>query len=275
MVTRLTPRRETIRALFALSGNQCAFPGCTQRLINDRNQFTGQICHIEAALPGGQRYNINQSDEERRAYDNLLLLCYQHHVETNDGNEFPVDTLRRFKRDHEALFRGFDFQIDEVALCMIIAEMDQYWAEIERLNTTEHTMVDLAFPIDVRSSFLDILRGFEDSIKRLSGNHDTVRLSDDALQQDFEALLQTRGVDPQIFDNVPYFENPFHSRNWELHNLGIPNLMMRIRIDLIHLEVKYLEEFLKTNGKDAVAQERLRDLKVKLADLAQNAITAD
>ncbi|HPB04579.1 MAG TPA: hypothetical protein PLH00_07075, partial [Bacteroidaceae bacterium] len=128
-MARLTPKADVIRALFARSGNQCAFPGCVQPLISERNRFIGQICHIEAALPGGERYNPKKNDEERRAYDNLLLLCYPHHIETNDVDEYPVDTLRRFKRDHEALFEKSDFKIDESALYKIIAEVDRYWAE--------------------------------------------------------------------------------------------------------------------------------------------------
>jgi hypothetical protein len=86
-MTRLTPKSEVIRALFARSGNQCAFPGCAQLLVNHKNQLIGQVCHIEAATPGGERYNQRQTDEERRDYNNLLLLCYPHHVETNDVDE--------------------------------------------------------------------------------------------------------------------------------------------------------------------------------------------
>ncbi len=48
-MARLAPKAEILRALFARSGNQCAFPGCTQPLINDKNKFIAQVCHIEAA----------------------------------------------------------------------------------------------------------------------------------------------------------------------------------------------------------------------------------
>lgn len=274
-MARLSPKAETVRALFARSGNQCAFPGCTQPLISDRNQFVGQICHIEAALPGGERYNPAQSDEERRAYDNLLLLCYPHHVETNDLDGYPVERLRQFKRDHEALFEKSDFKIDEAALYKIIAEMDQYWAEIEKLNTLEHTMAELAFSIDVKSSYLGLVKSCEENIAYLSSFHDTFRNSDDALQKDFDSMLQRKGIDPRIYEDVPYYENPFQNRNWELHNLGIPNRMQQLCIHLMHMEIKYLEEFLKTNSKDAEAHARLQELKKQFAELAQHAIAVD
>ena len=274
-MARLSPKAETVRALFARSGNQCAFPGCTQPLISDRNKFIGQICHIEAALPGGERYNPTQSDEERRAYDNLLLLCYPHHVETNDLDGYQVERLRKFKVDHETLFEKSDFKIDETALYKIIAEMDQYWAEIENLNTLEHTMAELAFSIDVKCNFLGLIKSFEENIAYLSGFHDTFRNSDDALQEDFNSMLQRKGIDPRIYDDVPYYENPFQHRNWELHNLGLPNRMRQLRIDLMHMEIKYFEEFLKTNSKNSEAQARLKELKKQFAELAQHAIVVD
>ncbi|MCK0201371.1 hypothetical protein [Ornithobacterium rhinotracheale] len=52
-ITVLTRQR-----LYAMSGNQCAFPGCIQSFFNpDDKANISNICHIEAAEPGGQRYN--------------------------------------------------------------------------------------------------------------------------------------------------------------------------------------------------------------------------
>lgn len=93
---------KTLKRLFALSGNICAFPGCTKRLVNQRNAKDSNICHIEAANVGGERYNPNMTDEQRADYDNLILLCIQHHDETNDETIFTVDKLRVMKKNHES-----------------------------------------------------------------------------------------------------------------------------------------------------------------------------
>lgn len=90
---RLAIKVDVLKALFARSGNQCAFPGCTQPLINAKNKYIGQLCHIEAASRGGERYNPDGNDEHRRRFENLVLLCYRHHVETNDVDEYPVERL--------------------------------------------------------------------------------------------------------------------------------------------------------------------------------------
>lgn len=101
---RLPPRFTTLRDLFLRSGNECAFPGCDRRLVNHKGQWVGEVCHIEAAMPGGERFNAAMSNEERRAKANLVLLCHDHHVETDDPDEFSVSVLQGMKADHEARF---------------------------------------------------------------------------------------------------------------------------------------------------------------------------
>jgi hypothetical protein len=102
--TRLAPTWETLRELYLKSGNQCAFPSCTKVLFNAAGVFVGQICHIEAAAPGGERFNSQQTNEERRHVSNLILMCYDHHVETNKVDAFPVEKMRHIKEEHERKF---------------------------------------------------------------------------------------------------------------------------------------------------------------------------
>jgi hypothetical protein len=96
--------RATIKRLYGLSGNECSFPGCNKRLVNDKNALDSNICHIEAAEMGGERYNPNMTDAERADYKNLILLCVQHHAETNDVEKYTVDILRMMKQNHESQY---------------------------------------------------------------------------------------------------------------------------------------------------------------------------
>lgn len=57
-------------------------------------------------MPGGPRFNQDMSNEERRAKENLVLLCGQHHVETHDEDEWPVEKMAQMKSEHEDHFRG-------------------------------------------------------------------------------------------------------------------------------------------------------------------------
>lgn len=101
---RLAPVKDVLRDLYLLSGNQCAFPGCKSTILNEKGNLVGQVCHIEAAMPGGERFNPSQTNEERRAFPNLMLFCYDHHIETNNVEKFTVKRLKKMKRDHEKKF---------------------------------------------------------------------------------------------------------------------------------------------------------------------------
>lgn len=95
----------TIKKLYSMSGNHCAFPDCTQMFFNvDNKTNVSNICHIEAAEQGGQRYNPNSDDEYRRSFDNLILLCPNHHKVTDDVQKYTVTVLKDMKKQHEAKF---------------------------------------------------------------------------------------------------------------------------------------------------------------------------
>ncbi len=99
----------TVRRLDTLSGNQCSNPNCTRKLIaRDGETIISKICHIEAASPDGPRYNPHMTDDERRHYENLILLCDEcHSIIDNKEKEdqYPVELLKKWKRNHENFIR--------------------------------------------------------------------------------------------------------------------------------------------------------------------------
>jgi hypothetical protein len=79
------PSRPTVKRLFALSGNRCAFPRCSTPLVDPQSgSIVGEVCHIKGEKPGAARYDPNQSNEERHGFDNLILLCNVHHKVADD-----------------------------------------------------------------------------------------------------------------------------------------------------------------------------------------------
>jgi hypothetical protein len=95
------PTTATIKRLFALSGNRCAFSKCASTLI-DGKKVVGRICHIKARNEGGPRFDPNQTPVERHEYDNLILMCGRHHdVIDDDEDAYTVEYLHRLKAKHE------------------------------------------------------------------------------------------------------------------------------------------------------------------------------
>jgi hypothetical protein len=110
------PSKATLKRLFALSGNRCAFPKCGTQLAQGTT-LIGEICHIKGRQPGSARHDASQSDEQRNSYTNLLLLCPNHHAVIDDDVEsYTVERLLKMKADHEAAATAVsDADADRVA----------------------------------------------------------------------------------------------------------------------------------------------------------------
>jgi len=153
---RLNPTWETRRQLFLLSMNQCAFPGCTHSIIDQYGHFIGEICHIEAANEDGERFNPNQSNEERRHISNLLLMCPTHHKVTNNVALYDVAALKKIKADHEG--KSFSNEgitsLSDAFLDNNIGELACYPRNLEALNISDFERNSATFFKDAK----DIIR---------------------------------------------------------------------------------------------------------------------
>lgn len=64
--------------------------------------LTGEVCHIKGTRPGSARYDPGQTDVDRHAYANLVLMCPTHHTVIDDDEEaYTVEHLRKIKAAHE------------------------------------------------------------------------------------------------------------------------------------------------------------------------------
>lgn len=93
----------TRNALYAKSGNRCAYPGCNKELITDDTN-NSNICHIISRKPNGPRHDPKYIDYDNE--ENLILLCRNHHNEVDKNVEkYSVDILHDMKKIHEQLIR--------------------------------------------------------------------------------------------------------------------------------------------------------------------------
>jgi len=102
-------------------------------MLNKDGGFVGQICHIEAAEEGGERFNPAMSDEERAAFPNLMLMCYEHHVITNDVDTYPVPVLHAIKAEHEAKFT-------DAAQAIMDGDPSQLAADVMQIGTANRAV---------------------------------------------------------------------------------------------------------------------------------------
>ena len=94
---------KTRKELWAKSGNRCAI--CKKELVNqiseDEGSFIiGDECHIISSSAEGPRHKPGIEDYD--SYENLLLLCKNHHREIDENcASYTEELLHYIKTSHE------------------------------------------------------------------------------------------------------------------------------------------------------------------------------
>mgnify|MGYP001160562095 CR=1 FL=1 len=131
------PSRKTVLRLYAMSGNACAFPKCTTPIFSEGANL-GEVCHIRAHRDGGKRYDAGQSDVERHSFENLILLCCNHHKKVDDLDlTYTVGKLEAMKLAHEAKC-GRDEEPGDVFIAKRLSD------DLERRIAAEAKLIILA-----------------------------------------------------------------------------------------------------------------------------------
>lgn len=227
------------RALLARSGNRCAFTGCTKPLVNAKNVYEAQLCHIESVSHKKQRYNPKLTKEEVNGYNNLMFMCLKHHNETNDEIIFPTDVMRKMKYDHESKYVESPFHFDLSHLFIIQKESEDYWLEVEKANNDEHIFPELRMEINTNSEYEEL-------------NID---------------ITKTVNSIEELIDMI---DEKDKNNNWEVFNLGFPNHINKIKILLDQMRIKYFEAHIKSNPSDMESKSKLDTLRKEFLETARN-----
>lgn len=172
------------------------------------------------------------------------------------------------KQTHEAVHGQKPFKVNEAFLHRLEWEMEGYWTALEHANRNEHVIPELAVPIRTGMPASEQFADLYKSLERLTRFHADLLTADKSLNADIRKHLASLGYDLKAYDAVPYYENPFFDRNWEIHNLALPNFSTDLLVALKQTEVRFLEEYAKTHCNDAAALEKLEAAKADLHRMA-------
>jgi hypothetical protein len=196
------PTITTIKKLFSLTRNRCAFPGCTNPLINASGVLIGEVCHICADNPGGKRYDPHQTEAERQAFSNLIALCANHHkVIDGDDVAYTVAALQEMKRQHEAKATK-PFVISDDLTARIVAFMAG--------ATLARGLVEIAREIDaVIKAIAEVPPSVKKSPKEIFVEEllQTLRFAP-------KGVIQHFAVDPAHLELAVFFSRIFKSSGW-------------------------------------------------------------
>lgn len=104
MSGRKNPKQATVNLLWARAAGHCELCGrdVTYTLSSGHRGKYGEVAHIEAYSPDGPRFNAEQTEDERNAIDNLMLLCPSCHKDIDEHpGDYSVDFLKSRKLHYE------------------------------------------------------------------------------------------------------------------------------------------------------------------------------
>lgn len=84
------------------SNPECGVPTSGPNLGKDTANCIGEAAHIAAASPGGPRYSLDQSYEDRKSINNGIWLCVNCATRIDkDVHRFTIEILKQWKRKAE------------------------------------------------------------------------------------------------------------------------------------------------------------------------------
>lgn len=170
------------------------------------------------------------SDEEINSYGNIMFMCYEHHIETNNEEVFTVDVLKNMKIEHEAKYILSPMVVDMSHIFSLRKETEEYWKKVEVVNNTEHVVPDLKIDINTQASY-------------------------DELNNELSFTLKS-------LDNLFFsFDKADKDKYWETFNLGLPNYMTIAMVLIEQMRIKFYEAYLANNPHDNTIKNKLEQLR--------------
>lgn len=216
-----------IKRLFAFSGNQCAEPSCYKSMIaEDGKVVIGEVCHIAAASKDGPRYREDMDDDDRRSFDNLILLCDEHHkMIDNEVNlaSYQEDLLISWKKEHQERFQNKPIEVaDDIVNKSIQQIVKNNNGITNQLNVTgdspeikiKNTINNYANAHKEVEEQIIIQEIFDNAIELSKGDSVSVKYKDDGKLTHTLKKIKINFKDKNHEDEVRmYFTNSFNKKN--------------------------------------------------------------
>lgn len=147
--------------LWAQSGGRCEFPGCNELVYRDgltlKEDNFAHMAHIVAASPSGPRGDTEESPELQVDFDNLMLLCFDHHklIDGKNATHYTIEQLREHKQNHEDRIRRQTAVGPEYATTVVRFQANIRDRRVEVSVPQAYEALHPRFPADDKGVLLD------------------------------------------------------------------------------------------------------------------------
>lgn len=210
---------KSIKLLWSNAAGRCSFTDCNERLTVEQAAHSaphtlGEMAHIKGKKKGSNRYDETQTDSKRDSYENLILLCPNHHtlIDKSENEEtFSVDVLLNMKRNHETtISRRLDSaQISDAKelkdqIAIFLAENHQAWLQYGPLseNARKNPQSDEIYAIWLSERLSTIVPNNRMIVDLLDDHRKLLGRPDQGVVSQF--LSHAKSYEKWVNDEIPY-----------------------------------------------------------------------
>lgn len=148
----------------------------------------------------------------------------------------------------------------------------------KKLRAHNRHLRDFQLKINENNSIEDNLRILDDNINQISELFEDFHHADEQCEQDLyeltkKAKLSAKSI--KLLKDVPYYENPFVNRMWEMHNIGVSNTMTETIKNILQLKVNTYQLMVTNNPADQSLLKKYKSAQKDLEDYIENAGLVD
>jgi len=137
-----------------------------------------------------------------------------------------------------------------------------YWKKLDTVFKLRELYARPEF--DTSYNDLEIIKMIENALKGLERIHELINNSYDQMMEDLKELLSKLRFNIKKLNIIPYHENPFFDRDWEIRILGMSNHVIYLRGGILQLKVRALEKEYISNPKNKKIELKLKKAKEQL-----------
>lgn len=128
----------------------------------------------------------------------------------------------------------------------------------------EKSYNDFKITINPNATILDNYNDLCEKINVINNYLDMFHSSDEECLKDLHYVFERLNLPIERIDEIPYSENPFINRNWEIHNLGVNNTNSFIDLNLLQLKVNIYKLLLENDPNNTSLESKLKLARIEL-----------
>lgn len=210
---------KSIKLLWSNAAGRCSFAHCNERLTVEQAAHSapytlGEMAHIKGEKKGSNRHDATQTNEQRDGYENLILLCPNHHtlIDKPENKEvYTVDILIKMKLEHESrISRCLDPteipNIEELKdqISIYLAENRQAWLQYgpSSVNAQKNPHSDEIYAIWLSERLSTIVPNNRIIVGLLDAHRNLFDRSAQGIISQF--LAHAKSYEKWVNDEIPY-----------------------------------------------------------------------